>query len=352
MSVSVVICAYTLDRWDSLKAAVQSCNEQTILPEELIVVIDHNEELRARASVEFSSALVVANESTKGLSGARNTGVALSSCDFVAFLDDDAYADTNWLEELISPMSDSTVAGTGGFVLPHWEGDIAAWFPETFYWILGCSFAGLPTSNAPIRNPIGANMAIRRRVFTSVGGFTSGLGRIGVTPLGCEETELCIRYTAQFPDQQFMFARAAVVHHRVPPSRLTWHYFWTRCWAEGLSKAAVASLVGSSAGLAAERKHVLGALPREMGQSLAKLSRHPRVALTRSMLIVAGTCLAIAGVLRGKVALLRVPLQTPIDEQALFLKTLRQGETKRVVAKQLDKRPGDNVHNKRVNNEA
>jgi hypothetical protein len=249
-------------------------------------------------------------------------------------------------------MSDSTVAGTGGFVLPHWEGDIAAWFPETFYWILGCSFAGLPISNAPIRNPIGANMAIRRRVFTSVGGFTSGLGRIGVTPLGCEETELCIRYTAQFPDQQFMFARAAVVHHRVPPSRLTWHYFWTRCWAEGLSKAAVASLVGSSAGLAAERKHVLGALPREMGQSLAKLSRHPRVALTRSMLIVAGTCLAIAGVLRGKVALLRVPLQTPIDEQALFLKTLRQGETKRVVAKQLDKRPGDNVHNKRVNNEA
>lgn len=336
MSVSVVICAYTLDRWESLKAAVQSCNEQSMAPDELIVVIDHNEELLARASTEFSTAKVVANESTKGLSGARNTGVALSSCDIVAFLDDDAYGDATWLEELISPMSDPAVAGTGGFVLPHWEGESAAWFPETFYWILGCSFAGLPTSNAPIRNPIGANMAIRRRVFTSVGGFTSGLGRIGVTPLGCEETELCIRYTAQFPEERFMLARAAVVHHRVPASRLTWHYFWTRCWAEGLSKAAVASLVGSSAGLAAERKHVLGALPRELRQSLALLSRQPRVALTRSALIVAGTCLAIAGVVRGNVALRRVPLQTPVDEQALFLKTLSDADARRAATEQVD----------------
>jgi cellulose synthase/poly-beta-1,6-N-acetylglucosamine synthase-like glycosyltransferase len=315
-----------LDRWDALKAAVQSCTEQSRPPEEIIVVIDHNEDLRERAQVEFLGARVVANESTKGLSGARNTGVVYSSGDVIAFLDDDAFAEATWLEELLAPMSDPAVAGTGGFVVPFWESGEAAWFPETFYWILGCSFAGLPTTNAPIRNPIGANMAIRRHVFSSVGGFTSGLGRIGVTPLGCEETELCIRYTSHVPGHRFMFARAAVVHHRVPASRLTWHYFWTRCWAEGLSKAAVSTLVGANAGLAAERKHVMGALPRELVQSLTMIRRNPRVALTRMALIVAGTSLAMAGVVRGKLALLREPLQTPVNEQPLFLKNLRDSD--------------------------
>lgn len=346
MSVSVVICAYTLDRWDALKAAVQSCIDQSKPPEELIVVIDHNEQLYERAQNEFLSARVVANESTKGLSGARNTGVVHSSGDVIAFLDDDAFAETTWLEELLAPMSDPSVAGTGGFVVPHWESDEAPWFPETFYWILGCSFAGLPTTNAPIRNPIGANMAIRRDVFSSVGGFTSGLGRIGVTPLGCEETELCIRYTSHFPEQRFMFARAAVVHHRVPPSRLTWHYFWTRCWAEGLSKAAVSTLVGAGAGLAAERRHVMVALPRELSQSLAMMKRNPRVALTRTALIVAGTSLAVAGVVRGKLALRRGPLQTPVNEQVLFLKTLSDSDAARAAVERGDSPSGKKTQSK------
>jgi hypothetical protein len=46
-------------------------------------------------------------------------------------------------------------------------------------------------TGASLRNPIGAIMAIRRRLFTSVGGFSSRIGRIGIVPLGCEETELC-----------------------------------------------------------------------------------------------------------------------------------------------------------------
>ena len=186
----------------------------------------------------------------------------MSSGDIVAFLDDDAYAEKDWLEKLIEPMEDPMVVGVGGWVLPHWETKVAKWLPETFYWVLGCSYVGLPETNSRLRNPIGANMAMRRRVFTQVGGFTSGIGRIGQVPLGCEETELCIRYTSRFPDEHFVLARDAVVHHRVPASRLTWHYFWTRCWAEGLSKALVSSLVGSRSGLASERRHIMRSLPQ------------------------------------------------------------------------------------------
>jgi glucosyl-dolichyl phosphate glucuronosyltransferase len=308
MSVSVVICAYTMDRWDALAAAVRSCFEQTHKPSDVIVVIDYNEDLLQRASHEFSGAVVVANRFEKGLSAARNTGIAAARGDVIAFLDDDAFAEPEWLEQLIVPLADPLVAGVGGWVVPHWEVELAPWLPETFYWIIGCSFRGLPANNASVRNPIGANMAMRREVFTSVGGFTSGIGRIGQVPLGCEETELCIRYAGENPEERFVLARDAIVHHRVPESRLTWHYFWTRCWAEGLSKAAVSSLVGSQSGLSAERRHIMRSLPRELGRSLLSLPRHPRSASARTVLILAGTALALAGLLRGRLALRRMPI--------------------------------------------
>lgn len=310
MRISVVICAFTMDRWDTLMGAVRSCAEQTLPPDEIIVVIDYNEELRHRATQEFMGARVVANQSVKGVSGARNTGVALASGDVIAFLDDDAYAEPKWLEQLTLPMAaDTKVAGVGGWILPHWPSTPPAWFPETFYWILGCSYAGLPDNNATIRNAIGANMAIRKEVFTSVGGFASGIGRVGLIPLGCEETELCIRYTARTPDERFVLARDAVVHQWVPPSRLTWRYFWTRCWGEGISKAAVSFLAGSETGLLAERQHLMRALPRELAQSLATLPTKPRTASVRSALIIAGTVCTAAGLMWGRVTLRKTPIE-------------------------------------------
>ena len=233
MTITVVICSYDSDRWSELATAVRSCAQQSLPPDQVVVVIDHNDPLLQRAMLELDGAVVLANQFSPGLSGARNTGVTHSTGDVVAFLDDDAYADPGWLAKLIAPMANPAVAGVGGWVLPHWETARPAWFPEAFYWVLGCSYTGLPTTDGRLRNPIGANMAIRRSVFRSVGGFASGLGRIGKVPLGCEETELCIRYTEHFPEQEFVLVHEAVVHHRVPAWRLTWHYFWTRCWARG-----------------------------------------------------------------------------------------------------------------------
>jgi glucosyl-dolichyl phosphate glucuronosyltransferase len=308
MIVSVVVCAYTLDRWDELVAAVDSCSRQTLKPDEVILVVDNNDDLLERASREIKNATVVSNSWTKGLSGARNTGVELSSGDVVAFLDDDAHADEKWLETLIQPFEDQSVAGVGGWIVPRFDGDLPTWFPETFYWILGCSYSGLPPSGASIRNPIGASMAMRRQVFTSIGGFTAGIGRIGRIPLGCEETEICIRYTAKNPNDRFVLQRDALVYHHAPESRLTWHYFWTRCWSEGLSKAAVASLVGARSGLSAERSHVMRAMPRELAENVQLARRDPASAVRRSALVLAGTFIAAVGYLRGTLAVRRSPL--------------------------------------------
>ncbi|NNN00650.1 MAG: glycosyltransferase [Acidimicrobiaceae bacterium] len=310
MKTSVIICAYTLDRWADLVAAVNSCRDQSLLPDEIVVVIDYNDELLERARVELPGTTVLSNVAAKGLSGARNTGVVSSSGDLIAFLDDDAWADSRWLEHLIAPMQDPLIAGVGGWVVPSWPSSQPDWFPKTFYWVLGSSYEGLPSDGSQIRNPIGANMAFRREVFTAVGGFTDGIGRIGRNSLGCEETELAIRFTNRFPASSFLLCRDAVVFHRVPQSRLTWSYFLRRCWAEGLSKAAVSSLVGSSNGLASERRHLSSAIPHELLDSLRGLRRSPGASTTRMALTILGSCSAVAGLIRGTWSVRRNPIRS------------------------------------------
>lgn len=308
MKTSVIICAYTMGRWEELVAAVESCRDQSVVPDEIVVVIDYNEELEERARRDIRDVVVVSNELSKGLSGARNTGVLESRGDTLVFLDDDAYGEHQWLEKLTLPFEDDSVVGTGGWIVPHWQESEPAWFPGTFLWVLGCSYDGLPADGSQIRNPIGASMAMRRRVFDEVGGYTSGIGRVGTTPLGCEETELCIRYSHRHPDDKFILVRDAVVHHRVPSSRATAKYFISRCWAEGLSKAAVSSLVGSESGLSSEREHVLKAIPREVFSSIFMIPVRPMTSLRRLSLIVVGSTTAALGWFRGSLAMRRHPL--------------------------------------------
>lgn len=308
MRISVVICAFTEDRWDDLKFAVESCRRQTRAPDEVIVSIDYNDRLLERSRTELVGVNVITNGLTKGLSGARNSGVEASNGDVIVFLDDDAYAEEDWLEKLVLPFEDRQVAGVGGWVIPKWGGPRPGWMPESFLWVLGCSYSGLPATGEKIRNPIGANMAIRRAVFDEVGGFSSGLGRIGRNSLGCEETELCIRYSSHSPAERFVIVHDAIVHHRVPSSRLTWKYYVTRCWAEGLSKAAVVSLAGQSRGLEAERRHAMVALPRQIFEDLKTLREDPRGALSRIGAVGVGTLAALGGYLRATFALRRQPL--------------------------------------------
>ncbi len=306
MKASVIICAYSLDRWGDLCQAVASCLNQSRMPDEMVVVVDHNDDLLQRAIAMFPSTSVVPNQFSKGLSGARNTGLASTSGDVVVFLDDDAVAEREWLERMIAPFSSGSVAGVGGWIVPSWPGDPPPWFPETFLWVVGCSYRGLPGDGERIRNPIGASMALRRVVFDTVGDFTSQLGRTSNNAQGGEETELCIRYVKRVPEAHFILARSSIVHHRVPAERLSWRYFRRRCWAEGLTKASVSSLVGSKRALAAERSHLATELPREVLNSVLGLARNPVAMIQRLGLIVVGATTAGCGFVVGMYSARRV----------------------------------------------
>jgi GT2 family glycosyltransferase len=286
--LSVVICAYTDDRWEDLVASATSVLTQRVPPAELIVVIDHNEQLLAKAAEQLRGAKVIPNTGPKGLSGARNTGVDASSSSVVAFLDDDATAESDWTIHLLAPYADPEVLGVGGWAVPEWRDGEPSWMPEEFYWVVGCSYRGLPTTTAPVRNLIGCNMSVRRDVLEAVEGFDVGLGRTADRPLGCEETELCIRATDLHPGGRFVLEPRAVVHHKVPGARTRWRYFRDRCRAEGVSKAWVTRRVGSDSGLSSERAHAMRTLPLGVLRAAGSIRLNDLSGIARAAAIVAG----------------------------------------------------------------
>ena len=299
-TISVIICAYTQERWDKLTYAVASIHQQTHPAHEIIVVIDHNQELLHKAQRELLDVQVIENTEQQGLSGARNSGVAAACGTLIAFLDDDASAEPDWLWHMHTALTDMHISGVGSAVLPDWEGQRPSWFPAEFYWVVGCSYRGMPCTSAMIRNPIGAGMCIRREVFQAVGGFRSEIGRVGTLPVGCEETELCIRARQHWPDRYFMYIPHTHVSHYVPQKRVTWSYFCSRCYAEGISKAVIARFVGKKDSLSSELSYTLKILTtgflRNFGLAIAK--DHFDY-LLRALAIVVGLCITTAGYLVG-----------------------------------------------------
>ena len=300
--VSVVICAYTEARWDALIAAVESVRSQTVPAREIIVVSDHNDRLRDRVRAALPGTVVVENSGPQGLAAARNSGVAVAQGAVIAFLDDDAVAAPDWLAVLLSGYADPRVIGVGGAIEPLWEGRRPAWFPAEFGWVVGCTYRGMPRTATPVRNLIGCNMSFRQEVFATSGGFRSGIGRVGTRPVGCEETEFCIRLAQARPGDRFLYQPRARVEHRVPAIRAGWAYFASRCYAEGLSKALVAGLVGAGDGLASERTYTMQTLPRGVIGGLGAAARGDLAGLGRAGAIVAGLAMTSAGYVAGTLA--------------------------------------------------
>ncbi|MFG3551286.1 glycosyltransferase family 2 protein [Streptomyces sp. NPDC047725] len=321
-TISVVICVYTEDRWEDILAAVASVRAQSRPALETLLVVDHNEALLDRLLKEYEEVpdvRVSANAGPRGLSAGRNTGIAASRGEVVAFLDDDAVAERDWLAHFAAGYADPAVMAVGGRTEPVWaSGRRPAWFPEEFDWVVGCTYRGLPPGRVRVRNVLGGNASFRREAFDAAGGFATGIGRDGdKRPLGCEETELCIRLARARPDAVLLIDDRAVIHHRVPEPREHFGYFRTRTYAEGLSKALVARSVGAGRGLESERRYATRVLPAGVVRGLRDAVLARPGGAGRAGAIVAGVLTAAGGYVVGSVRARRGGATfavTPVEE--------------------------------------
>ncbi len=314
LTVSVAIPAFTMRRWELLGKAVESARKQTAVIDRVVVCIDNNEELLGRARARWANSggtpvTVIPNRHSEHLSrvtahqaahgttrrfgagSARNTAVEAIDSDIIAFMDDDAEAGPEWIEQLLSVYADPSIVAVGGAPLPRYETERPKWFPANFDWVFGCAYAGLPSETAPLRHLIGANMSVRRTALEAVGGFVGS---------DFDDLNLCMRLMGRFGTESTYYNPQAVVRHFVPGERVTWRYFWRRCYFVNREKVRVFRRMGSAANLVAEREFVFRALTRQMRGDLGRAFKGEAAAVGALLAMIAGIAMAGAGHFRGR----------------------------------------------------
>ncbi|HXW80469.1 MAG TPA: glycosyltransferase [Acidimicrobiales bacterium] len=316
VTASVIVPAYTLDRWALLSRAVESVMSQVRPPLELLISIDNNPALFSRCVERWEAGArpgfpirVVDHRSYPdrrgatvharahgshrrfGAGEARNAAARIARGDVLVFLDDDASAEPDWLAQLLPHYEDSGTVAVGGPPLPNYETKRPPWFPPNFDWVFGCAYEGLPTRYAPLAHLIGANMSVRRTVFERLGGFHS---------IDFDDLDLCMRVAATYPAPCIYYEPAARVHHYVPANRVTWRYFWRRCFYVNREKVATFADMGSAANLRAERRFVAQALTRHARRQIMAALHGNGTALLRLNAMLVGIVMAGAGNVFGR----------------------------------------------------
>jgi GT2 family glycosyltransferase len=300
-SADVVVCTYTDERWELLERAVASVQAQTVAPGKILICVDHNEALLARCLDRWGPDAVVtgppvevfANRFAGRLGSARNTAVERATAEVIAFLDDDAEADPTWLETLLQVYVETDAVAVGGAPLPNQQVPRPGWFPYEFDWVFGCHYAGLPEVRQPVRHLIGASMSVRAAALRAVGGFHSDKH---------DDMDLSHRIAAAHGAPAVVYEPKAVIYHYVHEERLTWDYFWRRCYTINRGKVRAFSDMGEAGNIRAELEfaaRMAGSVARKLVRGL----RGDTDAVRQAGAIVAGLAVAVAGHLRGRLDL-------------------------------------------------
>jgi glycosyltransferase involved in cell wall biosynthesis len=232
--MSVVVC--TFNRANLLVDALHTLCHQTLDKSKYeVIVVDNNSTDGTRELVEefcrrFSH-VRYCFESQQGLSYARNRGWQEARGKYVAYIDDDARAGENWLKTALTLFEKAKPGPLclGGPILPYYsttnkpiwfKEEIRTWGDSPRYLRSGESFSG-------------SNMIWRKELVETLGGFdvTSGM-RGDYLSLG-EERILFEKIWRSFEQPHFFYSPELVVHHWVPPAKMTIWYPLKRAFAAG-----------------------------------------------------------------------------------------------------------------------
>lgn len=234
--ISAIIC--TFNREEYLGGAIESLINQT-LDEYEIIVVDNASSDRTKEIATSYPQVTYIYEPVQGLSIARNTGAKIAKADILAYLDDDAEASKNWLDEIYKAYEkNEKLAIAGGKVSLIWKNEQQkpTWLSDNLAASLGLYNLGdeeIYITN-PELTPRGLNYSLRKSFLESMGGFNINLGRMGKNLLSNEElymTEIAIKN-----GWQVAYLPLALVAHNIAPERLKLSWFFQRNWWQGVSE--------------------------------------------------------------------------------------------------------------------
>jgi GT2 family glycosyltransferase len=197
--ISVVLCTYNGER--TIRESLEHLTRLKYPDFEVIVVNDGSSDGTLEIVRDFDVKLISTEQG--GLSRARNIGLQAATGEIVAYIDDDAYPDADWLDYLAQSFRTSDHVGVGGPNLPPRDdgrmADCVAHAP-------GGPVHVLLTDDRAEHIP-GCNMAFRRSALLEIGGFDTRFRAAG------DDVDVCWRL--QERGGTLGFSPAAVVwHHR------------------------------------------------------------------------------------------------------------------------------------------
>jgi len=238
MKVSVVVCTYTMDRYDVFTEAVESVLTQTHEPTEIVLVIDGNPEVYKHTVDDFGgreNIVIHDNDENRGISYSRTKGAELASGEIVAFIDDDGVAEEDWIAKHVESYEETDGVAVAGYVAPNWQSKKPDFFPEEFYWLVGCTELGFAEDGEEIRNGYGSNVSYNRDVFLAVGGYDVNTGRKGDRHIQAHEAPVGIRIREKY-GKGVVYTEDAVVHHTLFDYRGEFRWLVFRSFWQGFSK--------------------------------------------------------------------------------------------------------------------
>jgi GT2 family glycosyltransferase len=268
IQISAIICTY--NRADLVVRAIESLASQTLDRDDYeILLVDNASSDDTRRLVE-EKLLTIPNlryvyEPRLGLAIARNTGLASSKGRILAFLDDDAIAAPDHLEEVLR-VFESVQPSPGllcGPVVPIWGAPRPAWLKDDFLGLYSVlNWSETPRLLEKGEWVAGANFAVARDAFSACGGFDERLGRKGTSLLCGEDTDLSDRI--RLAGYIIYYTPGAVVQHYIHPERISrmWLYrrvFWGAA-SKGIVERQSVSTPGESIRYASSRVRYIGRL--------------------------------------------------------------------------------------------
>lgn len=284
--VSVVVCTYTMDRYSVFVEAVESVLAQSYSPVELVLITDGNPQVYDHAVRDFGgreNVIISDNEKNQGISYSRTRGAKLASGEIVAFIDDDGTAESDWVMNLVEVYEETNAIAVGGDVRPDWQSERPEFFPEEFYWLVGCVEPGFAEDGEEVRNTYGSNISYRRQKFLKIGGYDLNTGRKGDKHLQAHEAPVGIRLRREF-DKGMIFSEDAVVNHKLFDYRGEFRWLVARSFWQGYSKRVMDLLYDGAEDN--KRSYLKQLFTYFIPRRMTKLARSPSFARLQQLLAI------------------------------------------------------------------